>query len=130
MVEEKTARDSVARMFVNSLLLAFVSGHMNVMVNGFPAVAIDCDSKTLEIESSGVKQTGLSLEKLGTPQGGMIELIKESELTARKLAEDGWTLVVYDKGAKALTMGKGVSRLTGHVHVNMLKLRRLLSDSS
>ena len=130
MVEEKTAGDSVVRLFVDSLLPAFVSGHLNVIVNGFPAVAIDCESKTVEIESSGVKQTGSSLEKLGTTQGGIIGLIKESESTARKLAEDGWTLVVYDKGVKALTMGKGVSRLTGHVHVNPLKLRRLLSDSS
>ncbi len=121
------ATNSITRLFVESILPTFVAGKLDLIANGYPAMSVNCEKKTLEIEASGMKETGIPIARLA-PEGGVTTLVRESESTAKKLAEEGWTLVVYDKGTKALTMGKGASRLTGHMLVNPLKLRALLNE--
>lgn len=107
-----------------------VSGQLIISVNGFPAVSIDCTTKMLEVESSGMKLAGIPLTRIVRIQGGVKHLLSESEETAKNLAQEGWTLTLYDKGSKALAMGSKVSRLTGHIRVNLLKLRGLLREST
>lgn len=131
MTEKKQPTgNSATRLFIDSVLPVLISGQLSVTVNGFPAVSIDCESKTLEIEASGVKQTGFLLARMAPIQGGVKQLLMESESIAKRLAQEGWTLTVYDKGSKALAMGSRVSRLTGHIHVNPLKLKGLFSASA
>lgn len=118
----------IAALVVDSLLPLFRSGSLSVAVSGFPVLSIDCKSRSLDVEAKGLKETGLKLSQLAGHHGGLAGLLKASEPIAKKLAGDGWTLTIYEKGSRALTMGCKVSRLTGHIRANPLKLRRLLSD--
>jgi hypothetical protein len=102
------------------------SGRVMVSINGKPALSLDSGSKSIEAEAKGVKESGLKLMQVLKPEGG---LLRGSEHIARKLSEEGWTFTLYERGEKLLTMGKGASALTGHIHVNPLKLRRILEGA-
>lgn len=126
--KDKQNVGSMATLLVDTLLPLFRSGSVNVAANGFPALSLDCGSRSLDVETRGVEESGFKLSQLVDHRGGVAGLIKDSESIAKKLAREGWTLTLYDKGTRALTMGSKVSRLTGHIRVNPLKLRRLLSE--
>ncbi len=99
-------------------------------MNGIPMARLDSESKLLSIETDGMRQGGIRLGKmlgLKRGRGGVGMLLGESEGMARRLSEMGWTLALYDKDQRLLSMGKGASRLTGHIEANPLKLRRLLA---
>lgn len=89
-------------------------------------LAFDADEKTLQVEADGVGEAGLhisDLVKLNEGKGGMVE--GSMHLTGA-LARLGWKLTLYAGGDEVMSMGKGVSRLTGRVSVNPLRLRKLL----
>jgi hypothetical protein len=114
------------------LLSMFESGVLSVQVNGYPFVKIDAKSHQLDLEAQGIKEFGLKLGELikleDSGEKGIKGIISTSRSTARKLSERGWSLAIYDKGSSVLKMGRGVSRLTGHISVNILKLRGLLKN--
>ena len=113
------------------LLSMFESGILTVAVNGFPLVKVDAESRSLDLEAQGIKECGIKLSdliKLESGEKGIKGIISASESTARRLSDEGWSLILYDKGNKILRMGRGVSRLTGHIQVNLLKLRRILEN--
>lgn len=124
--DEKNQIESVAAI-IDSILSHFYSGSLRVAANGFPVLSLDCASMSLDVDASGVKESGFKLSEILGHWGGIAGMLKDSEAIANKLARDGWTLTLYDSGARALTMGRKVSRLTGHISVNPLRLRRLLS---
>lgn len=126
--KDKQKVESSGVLLVNHLLPLFRSGSMSVAANGFPVLSLDCMSRSLDVEAGGVKESGLKLSQLIEHRGGVAGLLKDSEAIAKKLAREGWTLTLYDKGSRALTMGSKVSRVTGHIRVNPLKLRRLLGE--
>ena len=126
--EDKEKNHQVAAILVDTILPLFSSGSLSVAANGFPALSLDCSSRSLDVEMRGVQETGLKLSQLVGHRGGVAGLLKDSESIAKKLASEGWTLTLYDKGSRALTMGSKVSRLTGHIRVNPLKLRKLLQQ--
>lgn len=111
------------------LLSVFEAGTVTISVNNFPLAKIDGETKTLDVELSGVREAGLKLgdfiESEGA-DGNPIEAIKRSSKFARNLKDDGWSLRVYEGDSSVLTMGRGVSSLTGFVWLNPLKLGRLL----
>jgi hypothetical protein len=110
------------------ILSLFESGTLTIGVSGVPLLKVDAEARNLELDASGVKESGLKLSKIMEIQGGQkgfVGLMKGSESTARGLSEKGWKLTLYDKGSEILTLGRGVSRLTGYVHANPLKLRRI-----
>ncbi|MDG7018626.1 MAG: hypothetical protein JRN73_09785, partial [Nitrososphaerota archaeon] len=114
---------------VLGLLPRFKSGGLSVSVNGAPMVRLDSESRVLSIEADGMRQSGIRLGKmlgLGRGRGGVGALLVESEGMARRLSEMGWTLTLYDKDQRLLSMGNRAPRLTGHVTANPLKLGRLL----
>ena len=112
---------------IADFLSIFTSGSFTLSVNGVPTLAVDAESKALNLEAKGVKKSGLKLLNIVKENGaGVIGILKTSESTAKKLSETGWKVTVYDKNKVVLTMGSGVSRLTGYIHVNPLKLRTIL----
>ena len=115
-------------LLIDTILPLFRSGSLSVAANGLPVLSLDCSSRSLDVETRGVEQTGLKISQLVGNRGGVAGLLKDSESIAKKVASEGWTLTLYDKGSRALTMGSRVSRLTGHIRVNPLKLRRLLRE--
>ncbi len=113
------------------LLSMFESGILTVEVNGFPLAKVDAESRSLDLEAQGIKECGIKLSKLiefETGGKGIKTMISTSESTARRLSESGWSLALYDRGSTILKMGRGVSRLTGHIQVNLLKLRKILEN--
>ncbi len=118
----------MATLLVDTILPIFNSGKFSVIANGFPALSLDYGSRSLDLEARGMEESGFKFSQLVGDQGGVAGLLKDSEAIAKKLAREGWTLTLYDGGSKALTIGSKVSRLTGHIRVNPLKLRKLLRE--
>ena len=112
------------------ILPIFASGIFTVGVNGLPFLKVDAESHSVDVEARGVKECGIRLSKIIALQGGRRKgvrgLLEGQESIAKGLSEKGWKLVLYDRGSSILTMGRGVSRLTGYVRVNPLKLRKIL----
>jgi len=108
-------------------LLAFTpSGRASITVGGRPFLSINSDEKTLEVETDGAKEAGLRLSDLVRMQGGLSSMLKGSGNIAGTLSGLGWKLTLVAKGDRILTMGSGVSKFTGRISVNPLKLRKLL----
>ena len=124
--KEKDQVESAAAILVDTILPLFSSGSLSVAANGLPLLSLDSKTRSVDLDARGVEESGLKLSQLVGHRGRIVGLLTDSEGIAKKLAREGWTLTLYDKGARALTMGSRVSRLTGHIHVNPLKLRRLL----
>ena len=123
--EEKKRADPL------DLLSILGSGTFTATVNGLPFLKVDADSRSIDVEIRGVNECGIRLGdiiELEAGQKGAVGLIKGSEATAKGLSEKGWRLVLYDKSNKILSIGRGVSKLTGHVQVNPLKLRKILES--
>jgi len=102
------------------------SGKATVSVGGRPLLSVDADRKTLDVEADGAGEAGLHLSdlvKLEEGKGGMIE---GSMHVTDALSRLGWRLTLYAEGDRILSMGSGVSRLTGRISVNPLRLRKLL----
>jgi len=108
-------------------LLAFVSaGRATITVRGRPFLSINSDEKTLEVEADGAREAGLRLSDLVKLQEGPANALEGSGHLAGALSRLGWKLTLCAGGDRVLTMGSGVSRLTGRINVNPLKLRKLL----
>ncbi|MHB2037153.1 MAG: hypothetical protein ACYCPW_10495 [Nitrososphaerales archaeon] len=124
--EKKNQVESAATILVDTILPLFSSGSLSVAANGLPLLSLDSKTRSVDLDAGGVEESGLELSQLVGHRGGIVGLLKDSEAIAKKLASEGWTLTLYDRGNGALTMGSKVSRLTGHIRVNPMKLRRLL----
>lgn len=108
-------------------LLALVStGRATVKVAGQPVLSIDSDEKTLEVEADGAKEAGLRLSSVVRTSEGPSGMLEGSERVAGKLSNLGWRMTLLAGGDKVLTMGSGVSRLTGRISVSPLRLKKLL----
>jgi hypothetical protein len=104
----------------------FSAGTLTVTVGGYPLLSVRSDQREVDLEVEGVQRAGLSLSELiKLEEEGKGTLIT-SEHIAKKLSSIRWRLTLYDRGSRILTMGSGVSRMTGRVRVNPLKLKRLL----
>ena len=111
------------------LLSLFEAGVLAVTVNGKPLMKVDASSRSVETEVSGIRESGIKLSDfVGSESGssGMIDLLKTARSTAKDLYENGWKFSLFDKGSNVLAIGRGVSRLTGHINVSPTKLRSLL----
>ena len=108
------------------LLQHVPSGKATVSVGGRPLLSVDADNKTLEVEAGGVADAGVRLSDLVKLQEGGTAMIQEPIRISGALTRLGWKLNLYAGGDRILSMGSGVSRLTAHVSVNPLKLKKLL----
>jgi len=108
-------------------LLAFMpAGRATITVGGRPCISINSDKKTLEVETGGVREAGLRLSDFVKLQGGSMGLLESSGHAIGELSRLGWNLTLYAEGDRMLAMGSGVSRLTGRISVNPLRLKKLL----
>jgi len=108
-------------------LLALVSaGRATVTVGGVQLIEVNGDRKTLEIEAALAKQSGMSLSNLAKRNGGPLGALTGPISAAGVLSQLGWKLTLRTGGEVVLSMGKGSSRLTGHITLNPLKTRKLL----
>lgn len=90
---------------------------------------IDPESRSLNVEAAGIRESGFRLGKMLIGSGeerSVRRLLTSSESLAKKLSEIGWTLTLYDGSSGLLSVGSRVSRLTGHIKANPIKLRKLL----
>ena len=117
--------NSGASAGVLHLLSLLSSGGITVTIARYPVISVDSSKKELGVEIQGAREAGLALAdllKMAVPGAGMV---RGTESVARQLAELGWTLTLYDRGKRVLSLGSGASRLTGHVSVNPLNLKGL-----
>ncbi|MGA2664832.1 MAG: hypothetical protein ABSF83_07815 [Nitrososphaerales archaeon] len=110
---------------VLGLLSGLSSGGITVTIEGCPLLSIDSRDRAMALEVQGAKQAGIRLRDLVSMEAPGEGILRGSETIARRLSSIGWNLTLYDRGDRILTLGSGVSRLTGHVSVNPLKLRGL-----
>jgi len=108
------------------LLALLPSGKAKITVKGIPLVSVDADAKTMEVETEGLREAGLRLSNLVEISTGTSSLLRGSRKVTGALSQSGWKVTLFADGEKMVVMGSGVSRLTGHVSVNPLKLRKLL----
>jgi hypothetical protein len=112
-----------------NLLSNLASGIFTVDVNDLPFLKVDAKTRSVEVETRGVKECGITLSNIIELQGdgkGVRALLKGSESTAKGLSEKGWKLILSDRNSTLITMGRGVSRLSGYMRINPLKLRKVL----
>lgn len=105
-------------------------GTITVSVSGYPVVSIDAGRKEVEVEVKGVREVGLSLRTFTRSGQGRGSALRTSESMAKGLSSLGWKLTLYEGGDELVRMGRGVSRLTGHISVNPIRLRRLIDALS
>ncbi len=111
------------------LLSIFESGSLSIRINGISFFIVNAQSRIIVVEASEMKEYGLSLSKLTEFQSGQrawISMVRGTISIAKELQTKGWTLKLYDERGCIVTMGKGVSRLTGYIRMNPLKIRRIL----
>lgn len=108
------------------VLALMPAGRVTISVDGHPFISINSDKKTLEVEAYGAKRAGVRLLDLLKVNEGPVSLLEGSERAVGLLSRLGWKMTLLAEGEKILAMGSGVSRLTGQISVNPLKLRKLL----
>jgi hypothetical protein len=108
------------------LLALILEGRATVSVGGYRFLSINADTKTLEVEAEGVGEAGLHLSDFVKQQEGPANILEGSMHVGGSLSRLGWKLTLYAEGDRILSMGRGVSRLTGRIKVNPLKLKKIL----
>jgi len=108
------------------VLTLLPAGKVKVTVDGTPLISVDADAKTLDVETDGLKEAGLRLSDLVEMGTGTSSMLRGSGRVSGALSQSGWKVTFRSDGEKMLVMGSGVSRLTGRISVNPLKLRKLL----
>ncbi|HKW03846.1 MAG TPA: hypothetical protein VJN71_00980 [Nitrososphaerales archaeon] len=118
------------RQRISSLdLLPFLeSGVMNISVNSFPLIKVDCASKTAEIEMRGIHESGIQLFHVMKTQNRLTNVVRNVQALAKELSRRDWQLSLYSMGSAILSLGRGAPSLTGHVSASPLKLRRIVKD--
>jgi hypothetical protein len=118
--EEERATEGVI-----DLLSLLSSGGITVTVAGHPLLSVDSSERAVDLDIHGAKEAGLRLSDLvGLAEPGA-GVLRGSESVASRLSQLGWRLTIYDRGDKVASLGSGVSRLTGHISVNPLRLKGL-----
>jgi hypothetical protein len=110
-------------------LTNILSGTLTVSINNFPFLKIDAESKSLDIEMKGFKESGLHSSDFIGAHPGMLEILKKSEMIAKGLSENGWRLRIFEGEISVISMGRGVSPLTGFIWGNPLRLSKILSST-
>ncbi|MDG6997501.1 MAG: hypothetical protein JRN15_00105 [Nitrososphaerota archaeon] len=113
------------------LLSLFASGTLSINVDGHPLLKVDAESKSVDVDGPRVKECGIPLSKiiqLEAGRKGIIGLLSGSRATASRLSKKGWRLTLYDNGSELVRIGKGTSRLTGHMSMKPTRVRKILKS--
>jgi hypothetical protein len=101
-------------------------GKVSICINGRPVVSLDGDSKSFEVEISGLKENDLKISNLIEARKSKKRLLLGTSALLRKMTKNGWSFSLYDKGEWLLTTGKPASKIGRHIHFNPLRLKRIL----
>jgi hypothetical protein len=112
-------------MIDDRVLKAVFSGRINLSVNGKPLLSIDGTSKSVGLEAAGLKENDVKVSRLLGIRHGMGKLFAEAS-QLEKFVKMGWSFALYDRGETLMNGGRDVSRLTGHIHFNPKKLKKIL----
>lgn len=102
-------------------------GSVQIGLGAAPFASVDAESRTLKLQIAP-----LLLGSGGTRPmlraSGPRDLWKARNIPAQ-LARSGWRLTLYDGTQELLSLGRGTSALTGHIHLNptaLWTLRKLV----
>ncbi|MFZ1075954.1 MAG: hypothetical protein WAN47_00825 [Nitrosotalea sp.] len=101
-------------------------GKITISIDGKPIMSLDRNSKSLDLEISGVEKTNLKLSNLFEAKTIKGRMFLEASQLVKKFTKDGWMFSLYDRGERLLTTSTP-SRFGLHLRFNPLKLRRILS---
>ncbi len=76
----------------------------------------------------GVHESGIQLFHVMKTQNRLTNVVRNAQELGSELAKRDWKLTVYSMGTPIVTMGRGASRLTGHISASPFKLRRIIKD--
>ncbi len=113
---------------IMGLLALIPAGKVTVSVGSRPLATLDADRKMLDLEVGGMEESGVRLSDLIKIRTGAGAALQESMRVSGTLSRLGWKLNLYADGDRVLSMGSGVSRLTGHISVSPRRLRKLLKS--
>lgn len=122
----RMASDPPSPTVVDPLSL-LTSGRVVITVGGTPLVSLRSDERAVDVRLEGARDAGIEISKIVELQEGTPGVVRGAGVLARRLSDLGWTLTLSDAQGALVTMGQGVSRLTAHVKVHPLALRRLLA---
>ncbi|HJU14617.1 MAG TPA: hypothetical protein VJ792_09205 [Candidatus Nitrosotalea sp.] len=108
-----------------TLLDAISHGKVTISVDGKPLMALDTDSKSLDVEMAGLERLGLRISDLFLAGYRGKRVYLKSSGIVRKFVKNGWRFSLYDKGDR-LVMAGGTSRFGPILRFNPLRLRRIL----
>lgn len=112
---------------INERMLNIINeGKVTLSINGKPILLLDSDSKSFEIEISGLQQNDLKLSNLLEAKKSKRKVFLETSHLARKLIKNGWSFSLYDRGEQLLTAKKRLSKIGPRLYFNPLKLKRIL----
>ncbi len=118
---ERPAAELLTRMLVH-----ISAGSAEAKIDGTLVATIDGEDRKVTIDLDPLLDAGSRTGAL-LPEGGL-PLWRNRGLPSA-LARSGWQVSVVSESHELLRMGRGVSRLTGHVHASpraLWKLRRIL----
>ena len=102
------------------------SGKVTVRVGGVPLLSLRPEERELDVDVAGAKDAGLDLSRIVEVEAETPGLVRGVAHLGRHLSDLGWTLNLSDEGERLLSLGRGVPRVTGHVRLSPLHLRKLL----
>ena len=85
-------------MFSRAMLDAVRKGRVTVSVDGTPLVLLDRDSKSLEVDASGLEKMDMKISDLfvaDNTASGRARL--KASLLVKKFAKNGWSFSLYDR---------------------------------
>ena len=112
-------------MIDGRILDSITQGKVTISVDGKPIMSVDSNSKSLELEVSGLESASLKISSLFEKKMVRGKILFEASQMAKKFAKKGWSFSVYDKGDRLLSTGSH-SMFGTSLHFNPLKLRRIL----
>ena len=107
------------------MLDAIYRGKITISVDGKPLIVLDRDSKSVDVEMSGLERMDIKISDLFIARKERRKVLLESSETVRELAKLGVRCSLYDKGEPLVTAG-GPSKAGHGLRFNPLKIGRIL----
>lgn len=114
-------------MGAEDVLDVMVSGTIRVTANQKGLARVDANGKTIDMDISGIRVSGLSATRLlGHERKGVLAVYRETKGLAVCLADKGWRLNLKDADREVANLGRGVSGMMGPVHIHLFQIGRMM----
>lgn len=112
----------MSRLLVRALS-GLSDGSVQVDIDSAPFASVDAQSRNLDLQIAPLLG-GQRPARAVLREEGPVGLWRARSIPT-DLARQGWRLTLYDGTHELLSLGRGTSALTGHVHVNPAELWKL-----